>query len=284
MLKELERLLRKETRQIPKPYGIFLSGGLDSGLLAALSKPQFAITCVFDDYSELKYTEKIAKHLKIPLEIIKPQKQQFEGFLYNAVKIIGKPINSVSIVPWYCLMGSAQGKTMIDGEGGDELFGGYSRYLIMKHIFELYDVPELENYKPTLDYLFGDIHSKLVEAEMPKTTNMLEIMNNEFKYTLPDIILMEHKLAEYFNVKFYQPYMSKSIQRFACNLPLNAKIRGFQTKVILRQLAEKYLPHSVVYRKTKQGLVSPALDWLGFNKSWKFDKKEYLNYQKRILK
>jgi len=281
MLKELEAILKREIRKVPRPYGIFLSGGLDSGLLAALSKPNIAITCNFKECSELEYAEKIAKHLKIRLEVVRPQKQTFNGFLDRAVKVIGKPINSVSIVPWYCLMGATQGETMINGEGADELFGGYSRYLIMKRVFDLYNQPELENYHPTLDYLFNDIHSKLVGKEMPHTTDMQEVMNYEFNRTLPDIIFMENKLAKHFNVKLYRPFMSRAVRKFARNLPLKYKISDFQTKVILRRLAEKYLPKSVVYRKTKMGLTCPVNEWMGWT-GRKYDKTEYLKYQKKL--
>ena len=47
MVKRLEELLRNEISRIPKPYGIFLSGGIDSAILAALSEPEFAVTCNF---------------------------------------------------------------------------------------------------------------------------------------------------------------------------------------------------------------------------------------------
>jgi len=280
---KLEKLLKQEIEKIPRPYGIFLSGGIDSGLLAALSKPDFAITITFPEYSEVKYAESIADHLNIPLSIIRCSSNK--NVLKGAIKIIGKPINSVSIVPWYYLMNSCQNQTMINGEGADELFGGYSRYLILKHIFELYKKPELKNYHPTLDFLFNGNHSKLVEKELTETRDIEEVMRLEYKHTLPDVIYMEKKIAGYFNVDFRQPFMSPKIKKFADSLPLKYKIRGDMTKWILRKLAKKYLPKDVVDRKTKQGLIAPINKLMGWTgERGEFDKKKYLKYQNKILK
>jgi len=283
----LEGLLKKEIKKIPRPFGIYLSGGIDSGILAALVKPDFAITCRFEEgekYDEYEYAKRITDHLKIPLRVVKPQKLTFEGFLHDAVKIIGKPINSVSIVPWYCLMAETQGQTMINGEGADEQFGGYARYLIMDYIFELYNQPELKNYEPMLDLLFNELHAKLVGRKTPETKDMRDIMNFEFRKNLPDIIYMEKQLAKYFKVNFYQPFMSKAIQEFAKKLPMKYKMKGFETKPILRKIAHKYLPPSVAERKCKSGLVAPVNKYMGWMENGEFDKSKYIDYQRKILK
>jgi len=215
MLEKLKNLLLEEIKKVPRPFGVFLSGGMDSAILTALSKPDFVITCNFplgEKYDELKYAQIVARYFKIPLTIIRPRKEDFKEDLVKAIKIIGQPTNSVSIVPWYKLMEATKGKIMINGEGADELFGGYSRYLILKQVFELYKRPELKNYKPTLDFLFKDIHSRLVEKELKYVyekdkTDMENAMNLEFNETLPDILFMERRLSEHFDVDFYQPFM-----------------------------------------------------------------------------
>ena len=281
----LEGILKKEIKKIPRPFGLYLSGGIDSGILAALAKPDFAVTCRFEEgekYDEYEYADKIAKHLNIPLRIVKPQKYTFEGFLHDAVKIIGKPINSVSIVPWYCLMAETQGQTMINGEGADEQFGGYARYLILKQIFELYEQPELENYKPMLDSLFGSVHTKMIGIES-NADSLARVMSFEFRETLPDIIFMEKQLAKHFKVDFHQPFMSHAVKQFAKELPSKYKIKGFETKFLLREMARKYLPSSVANRKCKSGLVAPVNKWMGWMEKGEFNKEEYMKHQRKIL-
>jgi len=282
---QLEGILKKEIKKIPRPFGLYLSGGIDSGILAALSKPDFAVTCRFEEgekYDEYEYADRIARHLRIPLRVVKPQKHTFEGFLNDAVKIIGKPINSVSIVPWYCLMAETQGLTMINGEGADEQFGGYTRYLILKHVFELYDQPELANYKPMLDSLFGDLHTKIIGVKS-KADSVARAMSFEFRRTLPDVIFMENQLAKHFKVNFHQPFMSQAVKMFAKEIPMKHKVRGFETKVLLREIARKYLPPSVVDRKCKSGLVAPVNRWMGWMEKGEFDKTEYMDYQRKVL-
>ncbi len=258
MVKKLKELLKVEIGKVPRPFGIYLSGGLDSGILAALSKPNFAITCNFNEgekYDELEHANKIARHLGIPLKVIQPRKEDFKVQLETSVKIIGKPINSVSIVPWYNLMKEAVGMTMLNGEGADELFGGYSRYIILNRIFEMYNREELRNYIPTLDFLFKNIHSKLIEVDVPHVPDMKQVMETEFNVSLPDILLMEKKLAEHFKVDFHQPFLSEDVVNFANKVPLEHKIKGFTTKVIIRKLAKNHLPKEVVSRRDKKGML-----------------------------
>ena len=287
MVKKLEQILKEQIRKIPKPYGIFLSGGIDSGILAALSKPNFAITCNFplgEKYDELEYAQMIAKHLGIPLTVITPSKEEFREQLETAVKIIGQTTNSVSIVPWFNLMGAVQGKTMINGEGADELFGGYTRYIILNKIYKLYDAPQLKNYTPTLDFLFKGIHSKLIEKEMPEMRDIEKAMRWEYDNALPDVLFMEQKLADYFNVDYHQPFMSPQVRDYAWKLPLDKKLKCNTTKVILRKMAKRYLPRAVVARKDKKGLVCPVNKWMGWTGArGEFDKVEYLKHQEKCL-
>lgn len=288
-MKDLERLL---TINIKRPFGIFLSGGLDSGLLAALLKPDFAITCTFSEYDELEYAKAITEHLGIKHYIYTPPKENVRIEFENAVNIIGKPINSVSIYPWYkCLeyAKSLGAERMVGGEGGDENFLGYSRYIILNQIAQLYRVEELQNYKPMLDMLFGsvnDLHEKLVglkAPEFPKENTVSAIAKWEYENTLPDVVLMEKKLSEHFGIEFYWPWMQKSVHELALSLPESQKLRGGETKACVRKIAINYLPKDVVWRKQKSGFVSPILDWLGFDRKYKFDKSAYVNYQKQIL-
>jgi asparagine synthetase B (glutamine-hydrolysing) len=288
IIKKLKVLLLKETEGIQRPFGVFLSGGMDSGILAALSQPDFLITCTYNEgerFNELKYARMIARDLNIPLTVVSPRKSKFKDHLEEAVKIIGKPINSISIVSWYNLMQQAYENRMIAGEGADELFGGYSRYLILKQVFELYNRPELTNYKPMLDSLFKGIHSRLVGKKMPKTTDLEKAMRAEYRHTLPDILFMETQLANHFRVKLYRPFMNIAIKRLAAKTPIHLKVNGFTTKYLLRVLASELKLPKEVYRRTgKMGLVCPVNRWMGWDKKLgDFDKSKYLEYQKKIL-
>jgi len=287
----LEKLLKEI--KIERPFGIFLSGGLDSGILAAILKPDFAITCNFkgEYYDELEYATAICDHLNIPQTIIKPDGKDFRKVLGKALKIIGNPVNSVSIYPWYKIMEQVKGKRMVGGEGADETFGGYSRFLILQKIDELYQMESLQGYKPMLDSIFGsfaDVHSKLcgipkeklTERYLEKTGIINQISWAEFMEGLSSVVDMEEKLAKYFDIDLYLPFLDPKVQEYGWSLTDNKKIQGEIRKLKIYEIAKKYLPEKVWQRKDKKGFISPANEWCGQDK---YNKDNYLKLQKELL-
>ena len=57
------------------------------------------------------------------------------------------------------------------------------------------------------------------------------------------------------------PYLDYKVVEFAASLPFRLKLRGFETKAILRDVAARYLPNQNL-RKKKQGFVVPISHWL----------------------
>ncbi|MGQ0531499.1 MAG: asparagine synthase (glutamine-hydrolyzing) [Caulobacteraceae bacterium] len=119
------------------PLGVFLSGGLDSSLVAAAmqraaTKPITTFTLGFEDpaLNEANYAREIAAHLKTNHieETVTPVSAQAVvsklGALYD------EPLCDDSQVPTYLVSAMARKHVMValSGDGGDELFGGYRRY------------------------------------------------------------------------------------------------------------------------------------------------------------
>ena len=119
------------------PFGVFLSGGIDSTLIALkmskmLNKPLKAFTIGFEEpsYNELKFAETAAKKLKV--ELIS------ETISENALEILpnlinnhyGEPFGDSSAIPtWYVSRLARKEVSMVlTGDGGDEMFGGYHSY------------------------------------------------------------------------------------------------------------------------------------------------------------
>jgi asparagine synthase (glutamine-hydrolysing) len=120
------------------PVGILLSGGLDSGLLLALMNeeggpwPAYTIgygsTFHDDELADAAETAKIlgARHVTIQLD-----RAEFERSLPKIVEALEEPIAASSIVPMYFVSQRARQdvKVALNGQGPDELFGGYKRHL-----------------------------------------------------------------------------------------------------------------------------------------------------------
>jgi asparagine synthase (glutamine-hydrolysing) len=120
------------------PVGLLLSGGLDSGLLLALmneegeSWPAYTIG-YGDQYEgdELRDAAETASLLGARHVSIKLDQAEFERSLPEIVRCLEEPIAASSIVPMYFVSQRAREdvKVALNGQGPDELFGGYKRHL-----------------------------------------------------------------------------------------------------------------------------------------------------------
>ena len=121
------------------PIGILLSGGVDSSLISAFvaenNKTNIKFYTLADHESDLIYAREIARSLNIPLEEVSLDlnDQNYERITSALIKNFEIPINfGIVAIPLYiiCEQMKRDGvKVLIDGTGGDEVFGGYPGYL-----------------------------------------------------------------------------------------------------------------------------------------------------------
>jgi len=118
------------------PFGVFLSGGVDSTLVAwkmseLLDRPVRGFTIGFDenDHSEIPYARQAAK--RIGFELIEQTVQNdFWDKLPGLISHYGEPFGDSSAVPTWAVSALARSHVpmVLSGDGGDELFGGYHSY------------------------------------------------------------------------------------------------------------------------------------------------------------
>ena len=295
---QLEKLVKKEVSllliKIERPFGVLLSGGIDSGLLAALTKPDYVFTCRFPygkKYDEFKYSRMTAKHLGLKQIVITPTKKDFFKYLPQALKLY-KPTTHFSLVPLYMIFKKAKEYVdrILSAEGPDEYLGGYTAYSFITHEQKLYQKPELKNYKSMLDKYLGSpieryarIINQPVKSIKPywgKYKNLLSKMGY-CDLKLRGIEEMEMALAKGLKIELLYPFMAKKIEEFCFRVPDEYKIKDFTTKYIWRKITEKYLPKEVVWRKNKMGgPIAPVGKWLG--EKDEFGKIKYLKLQNVI--
>ena len=120
------------------PLGVFLSGGLDSSLVAALmtrfrEDPIETFSVGYDDekYSELPYARIVATHLKSVHHEIRVSRQEFFRALPKLIWHEDEPLAWPSSVSLYFVarLASERVKVVLTGEGSDETLAGYMRYI-----------------------------------------------------------------------------------------------------------------------------------------------------------
>ena len=169
------------------PVGAYASGGIDSSVVACLAarqtgRPLPLFHGRFDAgiaYDESRWAQVVACALGSPLQQVTPTAQQFADEMPRLIYMLDEPLAGPGVFPQAIVSRLAARfvKVVLGGQGGDELFGGYTRYLIGyleqalkgamygtqeegQHVVTLATVienlPMLRGYEPLLQHFWRD--------------------------------------------------------------------------------------------------------------------------------
>lgn len=234
-VEKLEKLLTQSTIERTaglKKVGVAFSGGLDSSLTAFLAKKAgvevHLLHVSLKNQPETLQAEEAARLLELPFHKYLYNEEDVECVLPKVLWCIETldPLKTSIGIPIYWTAEKATElgfRVMLTGQGADELFGGYKRYL-------------------TLYSRFGEI-----AAEKAIIHDILKMHEDNFE--------RDFKICSFHSVEPRLPFVSYPIVKFALSLPLNLKIESvndvFQ-KAVLRKTAEKLgLPKNVAYKPKK---------------------------------
>jgi asparagine synthase (glutamine-hydrolysing) len=124
--------------------GTFLSGGIDSTLVSAIAQSlskrrvnTFTIGFLDKEYDESVYAEKIANHIGSDHHTVYVSPRDALNVIPELSTIYDEPFADSSQIPTYLVSKIAKQKVTVclSGDGGDELFSGYNRYMWLAHIW-----------------------------------------------------------------------------------------------------------------------------------------------------
>lgn len=320
------------------PVGTCLSGGLDSSSIVALinkilkerkelekivGKIQKTFSACYEDkkIDERKYIEEITNHLKIEKNYTFPSWKKMWRELKKLVYYQDEPFGGTSQYAQWCVMkiASKKVKVVLDGQGGDELLGGYIPYFgiffihlfkerkflhLFKEVFKSLDLTtplflryfkrkeELEKIKKMLKQEFVKKWDDKSVDKWKEFDNFHEMLYYEVtKNSLPRLLRYEDRNSMAFSIEARVPFLDYRLVEFVFSLPLDQKIRNGWTKYILRKSFENLLPKKIVKRRNKIGFATPEAKWLKnlapqirrVFLSKKFGERKYFN-QPEILK
>jgi asparagine synthase (glutamine-hydrolysing) len=301
-----------------RPLGSFLSGGYDSTIVTAymaklMNEKVQTYSIGFDhaQYNEAHHAKQVANYLGTNHheETLSPDPALVVEKISH---VLDQPFADSSIVPTYLLAKFARENLIValGGDGGDEVFGGYDRYLA---------APVMQQINPFLGLArsalniagkssFGNTrkinriesqlspktslaarYSSILSLAQPKDLSLLinpnlhtnaagtafinqfslgdlssfdRMIRSDFSAYLPGDLLVKVDIATMANsLELRSPLLDVNVVEWGVSLPRKYKIRGFETKHILKDVARSLVPAELIDRP-KMGFGIPRADWL----------------------
>jgi len=287
--------------------GSFLSGGIDSSLITAFAsknnKNTKCFTLGFQQFKELDevyQASEIAKKYNLEHIVKQANAKEFIKDINETVLAYEEPYHSISANYQLTKMAHQNNTTVIlNGLGGDELFGGYDCYKKLSLWKKIRPFSSLANKLPPLnnktkkfkEYTsYNNINEfyshfftvfsnneiqELFETEKPITNSLTQYEEN-LKYTDDFEALSALNLSSYignhqtraidktgmaFSIEGRLPFLDHNLIETAFSIPTKYKYNKGIQKYILKQVAKKHLPEAVM-KMPKKGLGIPLKHWI----------------------
>ena len=250
------------------PYGLFLSGGIDSATIATLmsrlnARPVTAFTCGFNApgaRDERAQAERVATALNLDWRETTFDEEDFWRILPQVAWAMDDPTADYASLPTYKLAEAAKGTltVVLTGEGGDELFGGYGRYRRALRPAWLGgraaeprtpDASVVARWREQAKAPHG-----LTRLQQAQWADISTWLPNDLLTKL-DRCLMAHGLEG------RTPFLDAQVADFAFPLPDRFKVRGRYGKWLLRKWLERACPAAEPWAR-KQGFTVPVDAWI----------------------
>jgi asparagine synthase (glutamine-hydrolysing) len=289
-------------------YSVQLSGGVDSSFVTAVlardlgaKLETFSVTLEGSVRDESPYQRRVATTFGTHHHELAIGEHEFSEAFDDAIWRMDAPLVDLSCVMLMLLCRQSVGtsKVILTGEGADELFAGYSRYLrlgdepwhpggrvtsylnaigVKPHM--LPNIGRLGQYKTQLQAKVTDLPRGLKRPAMEsflsnipesipyrdsiadsQSSGFLQVLALDQKCQLESMLDRQDKMSMAASVEARVPFCNPVLFNQVNPVPASLKIKGGLPKYLLKKIGEQYLDNELLYRR-KQALVLPIDQWL----------------------
>ncbi|MFM7321651.1 MAG: asparagine synthetase B family protein [Armatimonadota bacterium] len=277
-----------------EPVGVFLSGGLDSSLVAALVRrlhpgPVHTFSLHFGEpyANELPFSQAVADHLATKHHVLEFDEPTILAAFPASIAALDDPIGDPLTTPNFLMARAARAagiRTVFNGEGGDPVFGGPKNLPMVLH--SMYD-DGTDDVRTAYFRSFAKCHDDLprlwrpeVAAEVARLAPQEELLTpflrddgNPMRSYLNRLMRInvrlkgaDHILAKVANLTSHHglraasPLFDPEIVEAGFAIPPRCKLDGTREKAVLKDAVADLLPTPVVERP-KSGMMVPVQKW-----------------------
>lgn len=310
-LEGIEDLLIKsvESRLIGDvEVGSLLSGGIDSSLISALyskisGKKINTFSVGYDEYKnycELDFAQITAKHINSNHNPVVIGKKDFIEYFEDTLTALEEPHADSAAIPLNILTKHIHNsgiKTVLSGEGSDEIFLGYDNYAKFLRYYDFEKtlsngqndflnsiISALQNNTKESEYLrrivkkqnlynsFGEVYSDIQKKKLFKKVPTFKSETSkkdpvdwmsyiDLKIWLGEALLSKvDRISMRNSLEVRTPFLDFNLVDYVFSIDSNIKV-GDTNKYLLKKVASKYIPETIINR-TKKGFNSPFNEWI----------------------
>lgn len=294
------------------PVGSCLSGGLDSSSIVCIMRellPEGDIetfSSVFpgEKIDESHFVSEVATFARLKSYTVSPEEGDSLADLNDLVITQEEPVLSLAgLYAQYKVMKLAYEngmKVLLDGQGGDELFGGYTYYfgfyfyelfkrlswyrmskemllylkyfqnLLSFQVFGFLLLPEwfkCRLWRTRAKWISHELYERFAEDRTVDPRWSVKSLNEGLLVTicrsaLPHLLIWEDKNSMRWSVETRLPFLDYRLVEMVVALPPEEKLRDGLTKYIFRKAVDESLPERIRHRRDKIGFAVPEGRWL----------------------
>ncbi len=256
----------------------FLSGGVDSSYVLAMSDVQMTDSCGYDDerFDESPLAAQTAELLGRANSRCRITPEEYFASVPYVMYNMEQPLGDASAIAFAiaCKATAKHTKLCYSGEGADEFFGGYNMYRNAERYGE-----NLKNFYVGNTNIMKEDEKKRILKRYDPDVLPIELVQQIYEETEGldpltkmsdvdiqiwlegDIYLNVDKMSEAAGLEIRMPLTDRRIFDIASRMPSRYKVNEEQNKVAFRTAAAKVLPEEIAFRK-KLGFIVPIRIWM----------------------